>query len=166
MMTTEDRISAIARFASARNEKAQKEAEDRIERIEKLRGRIRALAPRIGTLLDVAEACYQNSVQLGPLSGDYPKFVTDGISHGVGFFVRGNAHRYCGTPQKCEPFAVGIMGGGCDGEDFMVSREGEIEKGLRKPNIERVMGEFLAKFDNFEDGFFSYIDNISEDCAK
>lgn len=165
-MTTADRISAIAKFASAQDEKAQKAADGRMERIEALRGRIRALAPRIGVLLDVAEACYRNAVQLGPFVGDYPKFLTNGITHRVGFFVKGNPHRDYGTPRRCEPFAVGIEGGGWNGEDFVVSREGEVTKGLGKPDIERVAGEFLTEFDDFENGFLSYIDEITAGCAE
>jgi hypothetical protein len=114
----------------------KKGAENRNAEVAKLIGKrdnalmllntVEMLGPRISYLWNVCQALLNNGFVLGKetrsnMGFDYPEFETDGIFHRIGFKVVG---RRFGSVTGGTIICFGIKGGGCDGEDFFVNKDG------------------------------------------
>lgn len=148
-MNTQERIAKIGEFA--RNEQMKKVAE--ISRADAYRlslvKKIKALAPRLAELKKVADALTMSNIP-------FNKFITNGLSHQVGFFEPRGFHR---EPKEKLPCAFGIMGGEWNGEDFEIDFDGNIISNNSRKKI-REMEEVLSKFNDFEKKFYEYVDSL------
>ena len=132
--------------------------------------RIKALAPRIDELTQIAGELLRNDLPLGRPRADWwyekGELETDGISHRLGFVM------HCENGKRMFCYEIGIEGGGCDGNDIVVDRCGNITKNPLDKVIglwtsERAHWDFcnkcerlLSAFDAFEEKVFDYVDNM------
>lgn len=166
-----DRLEKIRAKRANLNAQAQREADERVRKVEYYTNKIKDLAPRLNELYVIARECVKNQIPLGNpthLHGDehYPEFVSEWWWHKPGFVVSFK-------PSIDEEVYFGIIGGGCDGHDLVIDYNGVI---VKNP-INHVVGcwtyenahwdfcdkckRFLDCFDKFEKGFLDYIDNLS-----
>lgn len=129
---------------------------------------IQALKPRIQELLATANACLEGGIEINtygrrhyPDYDSYEKgtFVTNGISHKVGFIE--NWSSYDHKPHVFTEMGID-NGGACGPYDFhtdgdRVYNVHENSKEVCAPSIHD-MENFLSRFDTFEESFYSYID--------
>ncbi len=151
-----DRFEIIRNKAKRDMEIKNKALEDTKTKEKALLEQSKALYPRIKYLLDLANECIANDIEIGQImSKDYRTdyyekpnyFLTDGWAHHLGFYSQGGAI-----------VAIGKEGGGAchyhvaitenetivDGEDGFVTLE-----------------YILDKFDSFEKRFLDYIDSLA-----
>lgn len=133
---------------------------------------IRKLRPRIDELLDTANACLENGIEVDAYGKKFSRyldtydngtFVTNSISHKVGFAqARGNQY----NPIK-QFTMLGINNGGACGcyhfrtDGTRVVSVHEDTKQETSPRIQD-MERFLQEFDAFESAFYAYVDKIVE----
>lgn len=139
---------------------------------EVLVAKIRALKPRIYELLDTANACMQNGIEINKYGGSFYRdydsyekgtFVTNSISHRLGFV----------NPRKGEGICfLGInAGGACGSWDFRtdgvdVFSADERNRSITSAPLIKHMKHFLNDFDKFESAFYSYVDKVVEKQQK
>ena len=147
---------------------ANAEEERKKEIIKKYEQDIKALAPRIKQLMEIAVALLKNNIPLGKrgttITGSYDDaFETDGIHHGLGFFFRyESGYKYI--------VGIGIKGGGCCGRNLAINENGIM---VYRPDpyyqSYQYFGyndycnkckTFLQKFDDFEKNVNDYVDNL------
>lgn len=159
------------------NEAALKQAEEqkKMNEAESLVGKIKALKPRIDELLAVGNACLESGISLDAYrrsfsrssdSYEHGTFVTNGISHHVGFV------RDWGVSDKGHHqfTMLGINNGGaCGPYDFRT--DGEKVYFVHENNKSDFKGPdykiadltaFIKRFDEFESAFYSYVDKVLE----
>lgn len=163
-METKDYIDKIETIALRRafaeeSEELRKQAE-----IAELEQKIFHLAPRIKSAIEIGVACYDNGILLGEpcgFSSQSPEFVSDGINHRFGFIVGGWEffHGIVNVPLVC-PVGIGVRGGGCSGEDFIVGPDGCVRSGQNKGDYAQCLKNFVTKFPTFEERFKEYIANL------
>ena len=175
-----DRVAKIEAYAKARNEQMSQEAYNKQAHIVELLNTVRSFAPRMKELMKVGISMYENGIQFGPYDntpgardGGWVKFVSNGITHRIGFIhaYRVNGH----IPGRMQhlPIGFGIEGGGCAGEDLTFNSDGELEwlnQPFGKPAgvtdrpwsdcDTRHLEEFVAGFDKFESEFYAYVDSL------
>lgn len=87
--------------------------------------KIKELAPRIAQLWDICQTLLDNGFPLGKVSSHmgfpYYEFETDGIFHGLGFYVRRTSFALRG-----KIVGFGIEGGGCDGTSALINKSGQL----------------------------------------
>lgn len=170
--THDEIISGIIAKRKALNEEAMDKEAKRNAHIEELEAKIKALAPRLSAMFDVAEALTNNGFYLGPTSvpGRYklesPLYCTDGIDHRVGFWCD---HPYLDAPARNFSMTgyFGIANGGaCGDQHLRIDRHGNVKRFDFTPryhdykqtyinDLERV----LDKFDEIESGLYEYAKN-------
>lgn len=167
-MTLEERLGKIANKGAQMIADANAEEERKKEIIKKYEQDIKALAPRIKQLMEIAVALLKNNIPLGKrgttITGSYDDaFETDGIHHGLGFFFRyERGYKYL--------VGIGIKGGGCCGKDLAVNKDGDMVVKI-DPHYHSYMyfgfndycnkcKTFLQKFDDFEKNVNDYVDNL------
>lgn len=133
---------------------------------------IKALAPRIARLLEVGQALYDAGLPISPTNGaswevnHKCQFITDEISHHLGFYIVPKSERQWFHPELGRPRAIGLEGGGCSGYGLEISAEGEILRGM--PNkfgsAEGKMVDFLNGFPTFERDFLAYVESLTNNC--
>lgn len=163
-METKDYINKIEKVALKR---AFTEADNELRKQTEIAGlelEIRHLATRIKDIVAIGVACYDNGILLGEPCGfnsKSPEFVSDSINHRFGFIVEGWEffHDKVNHPIVC-PFAIGVRGGGSDGDDFIVNTGGCVASGQNKGNYIQCLKDFLKKFPTFEAQFKEYIANL------
>lgn len=143
--------------------------------------RIQALKPRIDELIKIGNACLENGIELNSYhnSGWFNRsndcyergtFVTNGISHRVGFVQTWGQHSK-GSHSFVE---LGIdNGGACGRYDFRTDGEkvyfvNEDDKTDIKGPSQRMrdLKEFLEEFETFETAFYAYIDKVLDQQQK
>lgn len=158
------RMAGIQAFQK-NSEMLQRAAEDeQLRKTNDLIAQIRTLKPRIDELLATGTACYNNGIEINAYGksvyrdlDSYEKgtFVTNGISHRVGFV----------SDRFGPDFSfLGINNGGACGvyhfrtDGYAVYSVHENNRYDVKPPRIRDMEEFLRDFDKFESSFYSYVD--------
>lgn len=161
-------INGIIAKRKALNEEAMDREARRDAHIEELEAKVKALAPRLGKMFDIAEALTTNGFYLGPVQGylGSPLFCTDHIAHRVGFFC---THPYTGSPGTNFTMTgyFGIANGGACGEqDLKVDRDGNVQRydfSSRYRDYKQIyigdLEHLLKKFDEIEQGLFEYATN-------
>lgn len=166
-MSTEEIISGIYARRASINKAEDERERARDERMRDLETKIKALAPRLGNLFDVARVLTENGFYLGPREGRSPKFCTDHIDHRVGFYCE---HPYLESPSRNFSMTgyFGIAEGGAGGnQDLKIDRQGNIKPWDLSPNAycdyKRIYIEDLQvvvdMFDKFEADFYQYAKN-------
>lgn len=159
------RIDNIKAYAQERVQTEKAREEERQFKCEELTEKIRVLKPRIKELIEVGNACLVNGIEIDKYGkrfySDYDSyekgtFVTNGISHRLGFVIqRGQAI-----------FEIGFNAGGACGQwDFRTDGNKvydvhEKTKEHREASLEH-MQTFINKFDEFEMAFYRYVDGIT-----
>lgn len=165
-------INGIIAKRKALNEEAMDKEARRDAYIEELEAKVKALAPRLSKMFDIAEALTNNGFYIGPKNNTAgyrfhsPLYCTDHIDHGVGFFCR---HPYFDFPGRDFTMTgyFGIANGGACGEqDLMIDRNGNVQRydfspryrDYKKTYIED-LEYLLKKFDEVEQGLYEYAKN-------
>lgn len=160
-----NRVEKIRAKRAELDEQVRREENERERNIKYYTERIKALAPRLRELHDVAIECMLNKIPLGNMtylhgSPHYPEFESEWWYHRTGFIRKGN------------DVFFGKIGGGCCGENLMINKNGVIVANpldviIGTRTYERAYFDFCDKcasflnaFDDFEKGFYSYIDNL------
>ena len=162
------RIDNIRNYAETQGQLVEKKERATEALREKLIGDILTLSSRIKELIETGIACLENNICIDAYgvrfdhsldSYECGTFVTNGITHRLGFYTIG------GQLNK-QIVGIGIENGGaCGNVDLKVTPEnvsGEIHGNFplrAEPRI-RDMKDFLEHFDEFETAFYKYVDNI------
>lgn len=170
-----NKTEMMAKIANARTERenAQIAKANYIEnKVAYYRAKIKALAPRIKDLLDVAREMQRNGIDLGEndapshACSKMPEFETEWWWHRLGFFCE---DRNCRPVRRKLAYGIGFMGGGYDGRDFIVYPDGEVDFGFDKWNctaehieyrLRSKAASFLEEFDDFEKRFYAYVESL------
>lgn len=165
-----ERIEKIRAKRQELDAQAQNERDERTRKVEYYTNAIKALAPYLNELYILAKECVKNGITLGNWknlhgSKHYPEFVSEWWYHKPGFIVS-----QC--PKPNEEVYFGIIGGGADGEDLVIDKDGNF---IKNP-LEHIVGRwtyenahwdfcnkcqrFLKGFDEFKNGFLAYVDNL------
>ena len=164
-----NRVNKIKAFRERENNKKLAEIEQKEREHNELLQQIQKLTPRIEELIDVARACLENNIEINKYRKTHLSkydhyeegtFVTNGISHRVGFVLE----RMQGKPLITH---MGIQNGGYNGKlDFFTNgietysvHEDSHEEGIPQNSD---MKKFLKTFDYFESAFYKYVDDIIE----
>lgn len=165
------RIDNIKQYAMARDE-AQRAAEQKLqERKNNYIEQIKAFGPRIKELIEVANACLENGVEInyqGKSDSPYhdewnnATFCTNCITHKVGFVWQYKDQKFINRID-----AMGIDGGGANGEfylrtngDYLISRVGRSYEAGCNELDEYQLETFVKTFDKFETAFYKYVDTL------
>ena len=126
---------------------------------------IRAQAEICNKLLNLGYACVINGIHLGNV--DYQRhlaFVTNGITHKFGFFIKNPSYMIHSNNASAMigglPDGLGYAGGGWNGDDFKVDKNGEIIVGANHPRFMTLANDFLRDINKFEKEFYNYIDAL------
>lgn len=167
MTQINDRLNKIAAKGAELVANANAEQIQREQTIAKYASEIKALAPRIKPLVEIAKALIQNHIPLGKKKSDIIGYkedlCSDGWYHRLGFF-------YKWEDGKRNFLGIGIEGGGCAGEDLAVDENGDMVKRIN-PNYHSFEYDgyhdycdkckrFLTGFDAFEQRVNEYVDNL------
>lgn len=152
-------------------ENVNKEMEKR-EMIDKHIAYIKTLKPRIAELINVANACLENGIEINAEHNhghshwldkwEHGTFCTNCITHKIGFVWQYNNHRFINQIET-----MGIDGGGANGEhylrtngDYVVSRIGRgYNDKCQEPDLYQLK-RFVETFDEFETEFYKYVDKV------
>lgn len=162
------RMKILKAKATDIKEKEEKIQDEKQKRQEELEQQIRDLQPRISDLLALANQCrelnipFPNAVQTGKFYGNGKhNFFSDGFYHELGFM---------GYPFNYIQFLGYDMGGFCGAYDFFTdgamifSKHEKTEKVI--PPILTHLEQFLHDFENFEKGFYQWIDSMEKVSRK
>lgn len=169
-----DRIEKIQQHKEA--VKKQKEMKDMVKEatLKDRVAKIKNLKPRIDKLIELANACLENDIDINKCcsSGwcrgydNYQDgtFVTNGISHHLGFL----------PPLDNIIYEIGIIAGGCCGPWDLhtngtyvtfVNQENDDERDSEEKDIS-TLEKLLNDFEKFETAFYKYVDQIIEDGVE
>lgn len=160
------RIDEIKAYAQRRDENELKKTVAANEKRVQLEEQIRSLEPRIKELVETANACLTNGIEINAYGSRFDHyydsrergtFVTNGISHRIGFVARKGA----------AIFEMGIDAGGACGEWHFRTDGNEIceinNDGFSKRKATAYwMERFVNEFDEFEHDFYCYVDTITK----
>lgn len=170
-----NRIEKIQNYKVVKdeNERIAKENQDR--EVCELTEEVRALRPRIQRLIETANACTRNDIEIDAYSKDLNRsydshergtFTTNGITHRVGF-----ARTWTYGTKNPVVAEMGIdAGGACGDLDFRTDGENVYslsEKDYRTKSdpLAKHLKQFLRDFNSFETDFYAYVDNIVESIS-
>ena len=170
--SSSSRIDSIKAYkVQVEQEKIEAHNRELAER-EELIIKIKELQPRIVELIETANACIENDIEINKYhkSGCYSSddswergtFVTNGISHNVGFVETFKEYNHSTKHSITE---IGIeAGGACGALDFRTDGVNvysihERTKEKSEP-LNKHMKDFLRVFDKFEEAFYSYVDRV------
>lgn len=153
----------------------RKEEEKRVANIKKkeviaeYKRQIKEYAQRISDILEVAEYMVEHKIPIGkggelwrwssigighmPWELNNP-LLTDGMRHNVGIYH-----------EKGHILGIGKQGGGWEGANFIVNKEGDIitiidtDSDIKFQGFCRKADEFIAEFDKFASAFWEYVQN-------
>lgn len=160
-----ERITKIKQYKIKQDTKAEAAEMTKLCENEALQARVRGLRPRIAELLETANACAENGIEIDAYGKSFDRsrdsyekgtFVTNSITHRLGF-----VH----TSKGCKILWLGIEAGGAcgplnfrtNGDTVCSIHENERHVG---PPLTKHLKEFLEKFDEFEKAFYDYVDSI------
>lgn len=165
------RIDNIKQYAMERDEAKRIQEEQRQQRKQGYVDQIKAFGPRIKELIEVANACLENGVEInyqGRRNMQYSNewenatFCTNCSTHKVGFVWQYKDQKFINRIE-----AMGIDGGGANGEhylrtdgEYVVSRGSRSYEASYKEPDEYQLETFVKTFDKFESAFYKYVDNL------
>lgn len=171
------RIDDIKQYALERDEAERIRQEKIQQRKQGYIDQIKAFGPRIKELIEVANACLENGVEInrqGKSHSQYSDewnnatFCTNCITHKVGFVWQ---YKYNNFINKIE--TMGIDGGGANGEyylrtngDYLISRVGRGYEDKCNELDEYQLETFVKTFDEFETAFYKYVDSLLPSIKK
>lgn len=154
-------LKGVKEFAQKQRADALRETERQVRELNAYVDKIRGFAPRIKDILDIARTMYENRVYIGKPQkatiGYESEFVTNGITHRLGFYVDVKRTFEHFNEAACFPYAIGIEGGGCSGCGLEVNENGEIVRGISEL---KKLKEFVFEFDAFESEFYNYAESL------
>ena len=151
-----DRFEIIRNKAQRDKGIKQKVLEDTKTKEKALLEQSKALYPRVKYLLDLANECITNDVEIGQIMSknwrtNYHEesnyFLTDGWAHHLGFYLQGG-----------DAVAIGKEGGGACHYHVAITEDETIVDG--EDGFE-TLKYILDKFDSFEKRFLDYIDSLA-----
>ena len=162
-MNTLERLNKISAKAQQIAEEENNEQLKKLEAIEYCKNAIKALAPRLTELMQIGDALIKNGISFGKRTGYYEEFITNGLSHRLGFYFK-----Y--SKDNSPLIGIGIKGGGCCGRNLAVNEKGDMVVKI-DPNYHsyKYSGfndycnkckQFLKDFDSFEKRVYEYVDNL------
>lgn len=156
-MNKTEMLERINKVAETRNAEAIRKATAQQEHFNTKVKAIRALAPRIADMLDIAQHLYNKNIPIGKkrtlhVMPHSDEFVSSWWSHNLGF-----CYDSCKRPRVEYPMWFGFINGGAYGEDMCVDREGNIVRGRHKYRDMQIM---LEQFDEFERKFYDYVESL------
>ena len=167
-----DRLEKIKAYKTSKDRKELESMLTEVKEYHKLMGKIADLQPRIHKLIETANTCLENDIELNMcrkkdhwMFDEYKMgtFVSNSITHKVGF-IQGNGISY-GYNPKTKIKMVGIVNGGAFGKlDFYTngidtfSVHEDTKECTKARNKDMI--KFLKGFDKFEKEFYEYIDNL------
>ena len=165
------RIENIKRYAMERDESERIRIVKEQQRKQGLIDQIKAFGPRIKELIEVANACLENGVEInkqGKTDSPYhdewnnATFCTNCSTHKVGFVWQYKDYKFINRIE-----AMGIDGGGANGEfylrtngDYLISRVGRSYEAKCNELDGYQLETFVKTFDEFESAFYKYVDNL------
>lgn len=161
-MNKTEMLERVNNAADARDAELARQEEAKRKRINEKVMAINALGPRIKDMLDVAKEPDAKRFSLGKKASDWIKpqeFVTEGIEHRMGFYVKQNAQ---GNGWPKHPYAFGIEGGGYSGYGLEIDEKGTIVRGMpsRYGSAEGKMDYVIIHFDEVERKFYDYVESL------
>lgn len=160
-----DRIDAIKAYkVRAEQQEAEKEYVEMKKR-EDLALKIRSFDDRITKLIETANACLENGIEINAERNmgyirsydtwERGTFCTNSVTHRIGFVWTVRNNRFIGRIEE-----MGIDGGGANGEHYLRTDGKVVKDELIKPPQTYQMQRFVDTFDDFEKAFYDYIDKI------
>lgn len=165
------RIENIKQYAIERDAAKRIQEEQRQQRKQGYVDQIKAFGPRIKELIEVANACIENDVEInyqGKSDSQYhdewnnATFCTNCSTHKVGFVWQYKDQKFINRIE-----AMGIDGGGANGEfylrtngDYLISRKGRSYEAECNELDEYQLETFVKTFDKFETAFYKYVDSL------
>lgn len=149
------RIDKIVQFAQKREEDKLTKEQEKQRQIEDYKAKIKALKPRIDELLAVGNACLEHNIPIacrswgGHEGYDTHHFTTNSWSHLLGFVLAG---------KNLPIYKLGICGGGACNYDLETDGVSIDVSG----DVLYVLKRFVQEFDEFEEEFYKYIDEITK----
>lgn len=162
-------LERINKVAERRDTEAKRKADDAHAQLMKKVNAIKALAPRIANMLDIAQSLWENKIRIGKpiteaLGMTRSDLTTDGINHTMGFYTdRKKVWGEHWLSTECGyPYAFGIEGGGYSGYGLEIDRNGNIVRGMpnRYGTAEDKMQWVIDHFDEFERKFYAYVESL------
>ena len=159
-----------------KKEKIEKEIENK-KQSKYYKEQIRALEPRISKIIEIGNLCLENNIKIWNDVCEHKRydeniFETDGINHQLGFFL----NHYKAYPiYRCSKYDyIGFYNGGICGDwDFVTNGKDIFEVHEQKDSLTRIdnnatfreptiyqMSKFLEQFNEFEEKFFNFINNL------
>ena len=160
-----NRLDKIKMYKEDKDKKALDKVVEENKVYYDLMGKITELYSRIDELIETANACIENGIEIDKYRKNHSSyddkytcgtFVSNGITHRVGFIQNG---------YRTTITHMGIVNGGaCGSLDFYtdginICSVHEDTKMVKKARIED-MKKFLKGFDEFEKAFYEYVDRI------
>lgn len=166
-----NRIENIKAYKARQDEKKQNAIDEKEIKVHAMTERVKALQPRIKELIETANACLENGIEINACekkgiyfcSYESGSFMANDAFHRVGF-VKTWDFEYPTCVRKISE--IGINAGDFGGRyDFrtdgtkIYSVNKNNEKDIVEPSI-NYLNQFLRNFDDFESAFYNYVDNI------
>lgn len=162
------RIDEIKAYAQRRDENEAKKVVAENEKRTQLKEQILSLAPRIKELIETANACLTNGIEIAAYDKGFDRdldkrakgtFTTNSISHKLGFVSE--------RRPLSEVYEIGINAGGACGQWNLRTDGNDVYERHEDKNTTRDatiywMSRFVNEFDEFESDFYSYIDCITK----
>ena len=164
------RIDSIKNYRQRCDEEKLNKEREKQNQMEKYIEQIKVLRPRIEELIEVANACLENGIEINKThmndsyydKWEHGTFCTNCITHKIGFVWQYKNNKFI---NKIE--TMGIDGGGANGEhylrtdgSFVVSRVGRGYDDKCKEPDSYQLKRFIETFDDFETAFYKYVDKI------
>lgn len=165
------RIDDIKQYALKRDEAERIKQDKLFQRRQGYIEQIKAFGPRIKELIEVANACLENDVEINRLGESHSQysyewnnatFCTNGITHKVGFVKQYKNNEFINRIEE-----IGIDGGGANGEyylrtngDYLISRVGRGYEDECNELDDYQLETFVKTFDEFETAFYKYVDSL------
>ena len=165
------RIDNIKAYKERTEEEKIKMEKDKADKKSALVDKVKALQPRIKELIDTANACLENGIEINKSHKEFGQyydkwehgtFCTNGITHKIGFVWQFKDNKFINKIEE-----MGIDGGGANGAyylrtdgNYVISR---IDRGYNDKFGELdtyQLRRFVETFDDFESAFYNYIDKI------
>lgn len=165
----DDRITKIKIASKKKQDEEKRKKEEYESQVNNEKEKIRQLAPRISNMIDLANACVKNNIEIykkAPNHRDRNLFLSDGITHYTGLIApwrtefNGKEYKYIGI----------INGGACGNTDLRVNKNGKAFGWRENSTYPQTYSEteprlvdlkqFLKEFDELEKEFLNFIDNL------
>ena len=165
-----NRLERIKAYKENKDKENDYNISKEMEEYYKLMAYITSLRPRIAELIETANACLENGIEINKYRcthSDYDNkyergtFVSNAITHKVGF-IQGNGCSF-GYNKRTPITMMGIVNGGMNGcydlhtngLDAYYHCDGKIVKADNRDLL-----KFVNGFNKFEKAFYEYVDRV------